>query len=72
MQVSRKEKTFSDFFSAFSKSFLNFEDFLKKMTLIADVFPKFWTQKNLVRSMPKSPVSRDPSKWNMVNACKHC
>ena len=27
--------------------------FLKKMTLIADVFPKLQTQKNLVRSMPK-------------------
>ena len=27
--------------------------FYKKMTLIADVFPKLRTQKNLVRSMPK-------------------
>ena len=27
--------------------------FLKKKTLIADVFPKLRTQKNLVRSMPK-------------------
>ena len=29
-QLSPKEKTFSDFFSAFLKSTLNFEDFLKK------------------------------------------
>ena len=72
MHLSRKQKTFSDFFSAFLKSILNIEHFLKKMTLIADVFPKFWTQKNLVRSMPKSPISRDPSKRNMVNARKHC
>ena len=27
--------------------------FLKKVTLIADIFPKWRTQKNLVRSMPK-------------------
>ena len=30
MQVSRKQKTFSEFFSAFLKSSLNFEYFLKK------------------------------------------
>ena len=30
MQLSRKEKTFSDFFSSFLKSSLNFEHFLKK------------------------------------------
>ena len=29
-QLSPKEKTFSDFFSAFLKSTLNFEDFLKE------------------------------------------
>ena len=29
-QLSRKQKTFSQFFSAFSKSSLNFEDFQKK------------------------------------------
>ena len=27
--------------------------FKKKKTLIADVLPKLWTPKNLVRSMPK-------------------
>ena len=30
MQISSKQKTFSDFFSAFLKSSLNFEHFLKK------------------------------------------
>ena len=30
MQVSRKQKTFSDFFPAFLKSSLNFVHFLKK------------------------------------------
>ena len=30
MQLSRKQKTFSNFFSTFSKSSLNFERFFKK------------------------------------------
>ena len=38
--LSQKQKTFSEFGSAFLKSTLNFEHFQKKMTLIADVFPK--------------------------------
>ena len=33
MQVSRKQKPFSQFFSAFSKSSLNFEDFPEKRRL---------------------------------------
>ena len=54
MQVSRKQKTFSEYFSAFLKSSSNFELFqIKKMSLIADVFPKLRTPKNLVRSMSK-------------------
>ena len=56
MQLSRKQKTFSEFFSAFLKSSLNFEHFQKKkkkMTLIAQVFPKLRTPKNIVTSMSK-------------------
>ena len=41
MHLSQKQKIFSEFFSAFSESALNFEHFQKKMTLIAYVFPKF-------------------------------
>ena len=49
MQVSRKQKTFTEFFSAFLKSNLNFEHIQKKKTtLIAVVFPKLGTPKNLV------------------------
>ena len=40
MHLSRKQKIFSKFFSAFSEYALNFEHFQKKMTLIAYVFPK--------------------------------
>ena len=38
--LSQKQKTFSQFFSAFLKSTLNFEHFQKKINLIADIFPK--------------------------------
>ena len=56
MQVSRKQKTFSQFFAAFLKSSLNFEHFQKKkkkMTVIAEVFPKLQIPKNMVTSMCK-------------------
>ena len=55
MQLSWKQKTFSQFFSAFSKSTLNLEHFpkKKKMTLPAEVFPKLQTPKNMVTSMSK-------------------
>ena len=73
MQLSRKQKTFSEFFSAFLKASLNFNIFKeKKMTLIADIFPKLRTTKSLVRSILKKPVPRDPSERNMANATKHC
>ena len=52
MQVSQKQKTFSVFFTGFLKSNLNFEHFQqKKMRLIAHIYPKLRSPKNLVRSM---------------------
>ena len=47
--LSQKQKTFSEFFSPFLKSTLNFEHFQKKMTLIADVFPKLPSPKKVIR-----------------------
>ena len=47
--LSQKQKTFSEFFSGFLKSTLNFERFQKKMTLIADVFPKLPSPKKVIR-----------------------
>ena len=38
--LSLKQKTFSGFFSASLKSALNLEHFQKRMTVVADVFPK--------------------------------
>ena len=47
--LSQKQIVFSQFFSAFFQSELNFEHFQKKMTLIAYVFPKLSTTKNVLR-----------------------
>ena len=47
--LSQKQKTFSQFFSAFSKSTLNSEHFQKKINLIADVFPKLPSAKKVIK-----------------------
>ena len=49
MELPRKQKKISDFFTAFCKSRLNFEPIQKKMTLIPNVYPKVRTSKNVVR-----------------------
>ena len=60
MHLSQKEKIFSQFFSAFFESALNFEHFQKKRTFIAYVYPKLPTTKNLLRQMSKSSRFREP------------
>ena len=64
----KKKKIFSQFFSAFFESALNFEHFQQKRTFIAYVFPKLPTRKNLLRQTSKSsrfrePVDRRHGKW---------
>ena len=49
MELSHKQKRFSELFSAVLKSSLSFEHFQKKMTLRANVFPRLRTPKNPVR-----------------------
>ena len=49
MLSSQKQNIFPQFFSSFFESALNFEDFQKKMTLIAYVFPKLPTTKDVLR-----------------------
>ena len=49
MRLSQKQKIFSEFFSAFLKSALNFQHFQKKITLIAYVIPKLTTTKDVLR-----------------------
>ena len=47
--LSEKQNTFSEFLSAFLKSALNFEHFKKKMTVMADIFPKLPSPKKVIR-----------------------
>ena len=48
MHLSQKQINFSEFFSACFESALNFENFKKNMTLIAYVFPKLPTTKDVL------------------------
>ena len=49
MHLSQKQKIFCEFCSAFFESALNFEHFQKKMTVIAYVFRKLPTTKDVLR-----------------------
>ena len=68
IHLSQKQKIFSQFFSAFFESTLNFEHFQIKMALIAYVLSKLPTTKNVLRQMSKSfrfreRLDRRHSKW---------
>ena len=52
MQLSKRQKLFF-FFATFLKSASNFKHFDQKMTIIAYVFPKLLTVKDMVRQMFK-------------------
>ena len=69
MNLSRKQKSFFEFSCAFFESALSLEHFKKKMTLIAYVFPKLPTTKNVLRQMSKSSrfresLDRRHGKWD--------
>ena len=49
MQLSHKQKHFSQLFYPFLKTKLNIAHFKKKMTFLAYVFPKLRTPENGVR-----------------------
>ena len=68
MHLSQKQKIFSQFLAAIFESALNFEHFQKKMRLIAYVFAKLLTTKNVLRQMSESsrfrePLDRRHGKW---------
>ena len=72
MQLSQKQKTFSQFVSSFFKATLNFEQFQKKMLLIADVFPKLRTPKNWVNQISKKSSFMGPIRKQHVTGSKYC
>ena len=53
IKLSEKQKTFSEIFTAFLKSMLNFKHFEKKDVLIAFVFPKLPTPKTWLDKFQK-------------------
>ena len=63
-QMISKTKNFFSiffiFFFAFLKSILNLKHLLKKMGLIADVFPELPAPKNMIRKMFKKSCYREP------------
>ena len=59
-QLSQKQKKFSEFFLEFSKFILNSEHLQKKMTFIADLFPKLRSPKNAVRYLSKTSRFKGP------------
>ena len=48
VNLSQKQNIFSQLFSAFFKSALNFDHIQKKMSLIASVLPKLPTSRDVV------------------------
>ena len=72
MQLSRTQKTFSEFFAKFLKPKINFKDVKKNITLIDFVFPKLPATKTRSDKCLKSRVSENPSTSNMVNVPQHC
>ena len=71
MQLWQKQKPFSQFFSAFLKSTLNFEHFETNMTLFAYVFRKLETSKDVVTQMSKKfrfrrLYSKQHGKWSQT------
>ena len=60
IHLSHKKNMFSQIFSPFFESALNFELFQNKMTLIAYVFLKLPTTKDVLRSMSKRSRLRGP------------
>ena len=72
IQLSMKQKCFSQFFAAFFKFTLNFQHLEKKMTFIDFVFPKLRTLKALLHKCLKNLVSEDASSSKMTNVPRHC
>ena len=59
-QLSQKQKSFSEFFLKVPKFALNLEHFQKKISLIADFFPKLRTPENVARYMSNKSRLKGP------------
>ena len=72
MQLSQKQKFFSEFIFAFLKSLLIFSHFQKNDDLHSWYFRNQGLRKTSLDICPKSSVSGSSSTDNMANGLKHC
>ena len=72
MQLSEKQKPFSQFFAAFLKSRLSFEHFEIKDHPNSFCISEMRTLKTWLDKCLKRLVYEDPSTSNMANVAKHC
>ena len=72
MQISQKERFSQNFFLHFRNLDCIFNIFKRKLTFIANVFPKWGNSEIWLDKYPKSTTSEHRCRSNMVNGVKHC
>ena len=68
---AKKQKIFSELFSAFFESALNFEHFKKKRMFLVMYFRNYRPRKTCLDKCLKAPVSENPLTGDMVSGEKH-
>ena len=71
IHLSQKQNIFSQFFSAFFESALNFEHFQKKRMFLVMYFRNYRQRKTCLDKCLKAPVSEKPLTGDMVSGQKH-
>ena len=71
MHLSQKQKIFSEHFSEFLDSALNFEYFQKKRMFLVMYFRNYRPRKTCLDKCLKIPVSENPLTGDMVTGPKH-
>ena len=72
VQLSQKQKAFSQFFFWFFKSILNFKYLPKMWPSYLMYFQRYWLWKICLDKYLKSRVSENPETHNTANGSKHC
>ena len=72
MQLSQKGKRFSQLLPPFLEAKISFQNFQKKMTVIADVFSKLRATKNMIKKILKKSRFREPFRKQHIRGNKHC
>ena len=71
IQLSQKQKTFSEVFFCFFESYIKVGSFGKKDEPHLMNFGNYRLQKTWLENCIKKPISENPSTSNMVNGPKH-